>query len=137
MPNKLKISSASLVAKARREIIEIDANKAIGMVGLDDVVIVDIRDFRERQRTGYIRDSFHCPRGMAEFWVDPESPYFKPVFDGEKTFLFYCASGWRSALTVATLQKMGIEKIAHVTGGFSSWIEAGGEIIQVEENNEK
>jgi rhodanese-related sulfurtransferase len=117
--------------------MEIDAKKAIGMVGLDDVVIVDIRDFRERQRTGYIRDSFHCPRGMAEFWVDPESPYFKPVFDGKKTFLFYCASGWRSALTVATLQKMGIEKIAHVTGGFSSWIEAGGEIIQFEEKNGK
>ena len=67
MPNKLKISSASLVAKARKEIMEIDAKKAIGMVGLDDVVIVDIRDFRECQRTGYIRDSFHCPRGMAEF----------------------------------------------------------------------
>ena len=81
MPNKLKISSASLVAKARKEIMEIDAKKAIGMVGLDDVVIVDIRDFRERQRTGYIRDSFHCPRGMAEFWVDPESPYFRLVFD--------------------------------------------------------
>ena len=88
MPNKLKISSASLVAKARKEIIEIDANKAIGMVGLDDVVIVDIRDFRECQRTGYIRDSFHCPRGMAEFWVDPESPYFKPVFDGKKHSYF-------------------------------------------------
>ena len=51
------------------------------MVGLDDVVIVDIRDFRERRRSGYIRDSFHCLRGMAEFWVDPESPYFRPVFD--------------------------------------------------------
>ena len=137
MPNKLKISSASLVAKARKEIMEIDAKKAIGMVGLDDVVIVDIRDFRERQRTGYIRDSFHCPRGMAEFWVDPESPYFKPVFDQKKTFLFYCASGWRSALTVSTLQKMGIEKIAHITGGFSSWIEAGGEIIQCKEGNGK
>ena len=88
MPNKLKIRSASLVAKARKEIIEIDANKAIGMVGLDDVVIVDIRDFRECQRTGYIRDSFHCPRGMAEFWVDPESPYFKSVFDEKKHSYF-------------------------------------------------
>ena len=107
------------------------------MVGLDDVVIVDIRDFRERQRSGYIRDSFHCLRGMAEFWVDPESPYFKPVFDGKKTFLFYCASGWRSALTVATLQKLGIEKIALVTSGFSSWIEDDGEIIQFEEKNRK
>ena len=88
MPNKLKISSASLVAKARKEIMEIDAKKAIGMVGLDDVVIVDIRDFRERQRTGYISGSFHCPRGMAEFWVDPESPYFKSVFDEKKHSYF-------------------------------------------------
>ena len=72
------------------------------MVGLNDVVIVDIRDCRKRQHTGYIRDSFHCPRGMAEFWVDPESPYYKPVCDKNKTFIFYSAVGWRSVLTFAT-----------------------------------
>ena len=137
MSYKLKNSSTSLVAKARKKIIEIGAKQAIGMVGRDDIVIVDIRDFRERRRMGYIRDSFHCPRGMAEFWFDPESPYFKPIFDKHKTFILYCASGWRSALTVETLQKMGIEKISHITDGFSSWIEAGGEIIQCKEGNGK
>ena len=88
MPNKLKISSASLVAKARKEIMEIDAKKAIGMVGLDDVVIVDIRDFRERRRMGYIRDSFHCPRGMAEFWFDPEVPTSNQFLTNTKHLYF-------------------------------------------------
>ena len=79
---------------------------------LDDpnVVVIDIRDIRERMRTGFIPGSVHAPRGMVEFWVDPESPYFKDVFGQEgKTFVFHCAAGWRSALTVATLQDMGFE----------------------------
>ncbi len=93
-----------------------------------DVVFVDLRDVRERQRAGYIPGSFHCPRGMLEFWVDPDSPYFKPVFAVEDTqFLFYCASGWRSALSVAVLQDMGF-KAAHLRDGFSGWAKAGGPV---------
>ncbi|NMM46058.1 rhodanese-like domain-containing protein [Rhodospirillaceae bacterium KN72] len=122
----LKTPVSRMVADAKARIREIDAPEAIAMADRDDVVIVDLRDPRERDRVGYIEGAFHCPRGMVEFWVDPESPYFKPIFGEDKTFVFHCASGWRSALTVDTLQNMGMEKVAHITGGFSSWVEAGG-----------
>lgn len=125
--NKLKVSAAEMVAKARARIDEIETADAIKMVGRDDVVIVDLRDVRERERSGFIPESFHCPRGMAEFWVDPESPYFKDVFAQEKTFVFHCASGWRSALTVATLNDMGFACV-HLREGFSTWEAQGGPV---------
>ncbi|MEM6665462.1 MAG: rhodanese-like domain-containing protein, partial [Pseudomonadota bacterium] len=98
--------------------------------GDPDLVIVDIRDVRERQRTGFIPGSFHAPRGMIEFWIDPQSPYHKPIFAEDRTFVFHCASGWRSALTVATLQDMGFEA-AHLKEGFSGWEKAGGPVEHV------
>lgn len=123
----LKISAATMVATARDRIQEIETVDAIKMVDDPDVVIVDLRDPRERERSGFIPGSFHCPRGMVEFWVDPESPYFKPVFGEDKTFVFHCASGWRSAITVATLQDMGFEA-AHLKEGFSTWETQGGPV---------
>ena len=99
------------------------------MLGAPDVVIVDIRDPRERTRSGYIPGSYHAPRGMIEFWVDPESPYFKPVFGEPKRFLFHCASGWRSALTVVTLQDMCFAA-CHLKDGFTGWVQAGGPVEQ-------
>lgn len=125
----LKISAAEMVATARARIEEVETKDAISMVGREDVVIVDLRDVRERERSGYIPGSFHCPRGMAEFWVDPESPYFKEVFGQDKTFVFYCASGWRSALTVATLNDMGFP-CAHLREGFSTWEAQGGPVTR-------
>ena len=114
----LKKSAATMVAEARARIDEIETPDLIGMVDDPDVVIVDIRDVRERQRTGFIPGSVHAPRGMVEFWVDPESPYFKDVFGQEgKKYVFHCASGWRSALTVATLQDMGFDA-AHLDKEF-------------------
>lgn len=133
MAEKLKLSAAALVAEAKQDITEYTAEEALPLNGREDVVIVDLRDVRERQRMGYIDNSFHCPRGMAEFWVDPESPYFKPIFGEDKTFIFHCASGWRSALTVATLKRMGMEKVAHISDGFSGWVKAGGPIVEPEE----
>ncbi len=127
---ELKISVAEMVAAARERIEEVDTKDAIAMVGDDNVVIVDLRDVRERQRSGFIPGSFHCPRGMAEFWVDPESPYFKDIFGQDKKFVFHCASGWRSALTVATLNDMGFEA-AHLKEGFSTWEDAGGPVEHV------
>ena len=124
---KLKTSAAQLVAAARARIKEVETKDAIAMLDDPDVVIVDIRDVRERERGGFIPGSFHCPRGMAEFWVDPESPYFKDIFGQDKTFLFHCASGWRSALTVATLQDMGFDA-AHLREGFSTWEAQGGPV---------
>ena len=126
---KLTTSAAGLVASTRARIEEVGTQDAIQMVDDPDVVIVDLRDVRERERTGFIPGSFHCPRGMAEFWVDPESPYFKDVFAQDKTFLFHCASGWRSALTVATLNDMGFA-CAHLRDGFSTWEKAGGPVTR-------
>jgi rhodanese-related sulfurtransferase len=117
---KLKRSSAQMVAEARARIEEVNAEELQAMMDDPGVVIVDIRDVRERQIKGFIPGSVHAPRGMVEFWVDPESPYFKPVFGEDKKFVFHCAAGWRSALTVATLQDMGFEA-AHLRDGFKEW----------------
>lgn len=128
--NKLKVNAATLVADARARIEEISAAELIALED-EGIVIVDIRDVRERQRLGCIPNSIHAPRGMIEFWVDPESPYHKPIFAEDKKFVFHCASGWRSALTVAALQDMGFEA-AHLKDGFSSWVEEGGTPIMPE-----
>jgi rhodanese-related sulfurtransferase len=124
---KLLKSSADLVAAARARIEEVATPDLIARLGDPDVVVVDIRDIRERQRSGFIPGSVHAPRGMVEFWIDPDSPYFKEVFGQDKTFVFHCASGWRSALTVATLQDMGF-KAAHLKDGFSTWEKQGGPV---------
>lgn len=134
---KLTVNAATLVARARARITEVETHEAIAMAADPDVVIVDIRDPRERARTGFIPNSLHAPRGMIEFWVDPESPYHKPVFaQPGKTYLFHCASGWRSALAVATLQDMGFPA-AHIRDGFTAWVAAGGpvEISQAAANS--
>lgn len=124
---KLSTTAAQMVADARARIEEVETADLIKLVGDPNVVIVDIRDVRERQRSGFIPGSFHAPRGMIEFWVDPESPYFKPIFGEDKRFVFHCASGWRSALTVATLQDMGFPA-AHLREGFSTWEAQGGPV---------
>jgi len=128
---KLKMSSADMVAAARARIREVETRDAIAMLDDPAVLFVDLRDPRERDRTGFIPGSFHCPRGMLEFWVDPESPYFKEVFGQDRTFVFHCASGWRSALAVATLQDMGFEA-AHLKEGFSTWEAQGGPVARTE-----
>ena len=124
----LKTSAAEMVTQARAKIEEIETLDLITMMDDPNVIIVDIRDIRERQRSGYIPGSFHAPRGMIEFWIDPESPYHKDIFaqDGKK-YVFHCASGWRSALTVATLLDMGFEA-AHLKEGFSTWEKQGGPV---------
>ncbi|PWW00038.1 rhodanese-related sulfurtransferase [Hoeflea marina] len=131
---KLKTSAAEMVAAARARVEEIETADAIGMVGKTDVVFVDLRDPRERERSGFIPGSFHCPRGMLEFWVDPESPYHKEIFGEDKRFVFHCASGWRSALSVATLQDMGF-KAAHLKEGFSTWAAQGGPVAFPEQKD--
>ena len=96
-------------------------------------MIVDIRDIRERQR-GFIPGSVHAPRGMIAFWVDPDSPYHKEVFAQDKKYVFHCASGWRSAITVATLQDMGFPAL-HLKEGFSTWEKQGGPVEVPEKKN--
>ena len=133
---ELKTSVAAMVEAARARIEEVETTDAIAMVDDPSVVFVDLRDVRERQRSGFIPGSFHCPRGMAEFWVDPKSPYFKDIFAEDKTFVFHCASGWRSALTVATLNDMGFEA-AHLKEGFSSWEKHGGPVALPEPKDQR
>jgi len=124
----LKTSAAEMVTQARAKIEEIETPDLITMMDDPNVIIVDIRDIRERQRSGYIPGSFHAPRGMIEFWIDPESPYHKDIFAQKgKKYVFHCASGWRSALTVATLLDMGFEA-AHLKEGFSTWEKQGGPV---------
>lgn len=102
---------------------------AMALHGQDDVVFVDLREKQELRREGTIPGAFHAPRGMLEFWVDPDSPYHKPVFSTGKRFVLYCASGWRSALATKALLEMGFPNVTHMEGGFSAWKDAGGEIL--------
>ncbi|MEZ5797573.1 MAG: rhodanese-like domain-containing protein [Paracoccaceae bacterium] len=97
--------------------------------GADGVVMVDIRDPRELDREGMIPGAFHAPRGMLEFWIDPESPYHKPRFAEGKTYVFYCASGWRSLLAAKVAQEMGLDARS-LRGGFSAWKAEGHPVAQ-------
>ena len=132
----MKKGFRTLVAEAEAVVETIPADRAATMVGDEGVVFVDLRDIRERQREGFVPGSVHAPRGMLEFWVDPESPYHRDVFAGPGRFVFYCQSGWRSALAAKTVQEMGMERIAHVGGGFTAWKEAGGALLQTEDGRE-
>ena len=128
MAAKITTGVKSMVAAAKSEITEYSAAEAIAMKDRPDVLLVDIRDPRELEREGRIPGAFHCPRGMMEFWIDPDSPYFKPVFGEDKTFVFFCAGGLRSALTTKTAQDMGLKPVAHIVGGFGAWKAAGGPV---------
>ena len=121
---------AALLAEANAAIRTIRVEDAIAMQSDPDVVFVDLRDPRELEREGKVPGAFHCPRGMLEFWIDPESPYAKPVFQEEKTFVFFCAGGWRSALAAKTAQDMGLKPVAHIEGGFGAWRKAGGAVVE-------
>lgn len=128
MPQTIHRGYKALIAEAEAVIETIEAADAVGLAGRDDVVLVDIRDPRELEREGRIPGAFHCPRGMLEFWIDPESPYHKPVFGEDKRFVFVCAGGWRSALAARTAQEMGLKPVAHVAGGFGAWKASGGPV---------
>lgn len=132
MPQKITVGHKQLMAEAEAEVESVTAAEAKAMLGRDDVVIVDIRDVRELHREGHIPGSFHAPRGMLEFWVDPESPYFKPIFGEDKTYVIHCASGWRSLLATQVLQRMGLKPVINLKGGFAAWKDAGGPVEKVE-----
>lgn len=126
---KLKKGIKDLVAEAESQISTISTDDAIKAHGGDEVVFVDLRDVRELEREGMIAGAVHAPRGMLEFWVDPDSPYHKDVFaQDEKTYVLYCQSAWRSALATKTLQDMGMANVKHFSGGFKAWKEAGGPV---------
>jgi rhodanese-related sulfurtransferase len=124
MPQTITKGYKALLAEAERDIRTLSVEEARALHGAGDVVFVDLRDPRELDREGRLPGAFHCPRGMLEFWIDPESPYHKSVFAEDKTFVFFCAGGWRSALSAKTAQDMGLKPVAHMAGGFGAWKKA-------------
>jgi rhodanese-related sulfurtransferase len=133
MPQQITLGFRALVDAAEREVENLSIEDALKLHGRDDVVFVDLRDPRELNREGRMPGAFHCTRGMLEFWIDPESPYHKPVFAQDKRFVFFCAGGWRSALAAQTAHRMGLKPVAHVRGGFGAWKKAGGPVEMSEE----
>ena len=133
MPKAMKIGYDALIEAARREIDELEPDELMAAMDKGGIVIVDVRDIREIERDGRIPGSFHCPRGMLEFWIDPASPYFKPVFGESKRFVFQCTLDWRSALATQTAQKMGMANVANLKGGFKGWKAAGGPVEMMAE----
>ena len=125
---QIKKGYQELLAEANAGIETLSVEAAIEAHGNPDVVFVDLRDPREMDREGKVPDAFACTRGMLEFWIDPASPYAKPIFAEPKRFIFFCAGGWRSALAAKTAQDMGMENVAHIEGGFSAWKQAGGPV---------
>ena len=133
----IRKSSRQLVAEANARVKSLDVGEARALLADEEVLFVDIRDGRELDREGTIPRAFHAPRGMLEFWVDPESPYYKDVFTDDRRLLLFCQSSWRSALAAAALLDMGLDMVSHLKGGFRAWQKAGGEIIAREENRRR
>ncbi len=121
----MKKGYKALLDEANAEIEAISPADAAALLGDDSVVFVDIREAAELENEGRIAGAKNMPRGVLEFWIDPESPYHKPVFASGKTFVFFCAAGWRSALTTKMAQDMGLTPVKHIDGGFAAWKEAG------------
>ena len=117
-----------MVVEANTLVDHAPAAELLDLHGREGVTFVDLRDPRELEREGMIPGAFHCPRGMLEFWIDPESPYAKPQFQTGDRFVFYCASGWRSALSARAAQEMGLERVSHIEDGFKGWQTAGGPV---------
>ena len=122
---------AELVAFADEKVLamspeQVEIYLATAPIG---VLLIDIRDIREVKREGKILGSFHIPRGMLEFWIDPVSPYYKSQFENAEELILYCNKGARSALATQTLMEMGVTKIAHMSGGFTRWVEEGREVV--------
>lgn len=131
----MKLSVKDLVTRANAQITTLSLDDAAAVLEDPAYLFVDLRDVRELEREGKIPAAFHAPRGMLEFWVDPQSPYFKQQFNqaatrsdgtsGPRTFVFYCQSSWRSALATLAVQEMGLSPVAHFDGGFRAWVDAG------------
>ena len=122
----------ALLDEANAVVSSVSVEQAQDLMDSDEHVLIDLRDIRELKRSGKIPGAFSCPRGMLEFWIDPESPYHKDIFDQDKTYVFYCASAWRSALSAKTAMEMGLKPVVHIEGGFTAWAKSGAPIEEVE-----
>ncbi len=126
MPQTITKGIVALLNEANMVVETMSVSDAKALINNDKYVFVDLRDIREIQRGGMLPGAFSCPRGMLEFWIDPDSPYHKPVFNQDKTYVFYCASAWRSALSARAAMEMGLTPLMHLEGGFSEWVKQGG-----------
>lgn len=124
----IKRSVKSLVEEAEASVTTLTPEEVDEQSGEEGVLLIDLRDIRELQRDGTIPGALHVPRGMLEFWIDPDSPYFREEFNSADSLILYCNKGWRSALAAESLQRMGVEKVAHMDGGFDRWRQAVGRV---------
>ncbi|MDP3223333.1 MAG: rhodanese-like domain-containing protein [Rubrivivax sp.] len=122
-------TAQQLVDEALAQVRTLSVEEARALHGQEGPLFVDLRDVRELEREGAVPGAFHAPRGMLEFWVDPESIYFKPVFVPGRQLVLFCAAGWRSALATKSLQDMGLSNVCHIDGGFTAWREAGAPVV--------
>ena len=125
----------ALVDEAMAQVITYRVDQVRARLGDPKVQIVDIRDPRELEKEGTLPGALLAPRGMLEFWVDPATPYFKPIFaDESKEFILFCGAGWRSALATKTLRDMGMTNVAHIDGGFTAWKKADAPMVSLEQH---
>lgn len=129
----MKIGYKELLDRAMSEVETLSVEDAIALHVKGKAQFVDLRDIRELKHEGKIPGTYHMPRGMLEFWIDPDSPYFKKVFSQDTRFVFYCKSGWRSALATQTAQTMGLGGVCHIGGGFDAWRESGAQIEKLDD----
>ena len=129
---ELKVGFRKLVEEAEARVKSVEVTELLKDEQRQGRLLVDLRDVRELWREGTIPGSVHVPRGMLEFWIDPDSPYFHKVFAEPKPIIFFCNKGWRSALAAEVSQRMGLEDVAHLQGGFEAWVEAGGPVEKKE-----
>lgn len=132
MPLEIRKSVQQMVIEALAEIETLTVEQARALHGRPDVTFIDLRDPRELWREGGIPGAINVTRGMLEFWIDPASPYHKPLFASGNRFVFFCAGGWRSALASKAAQDMGLTPVGHIEGGFSAWKKAGAPVEAVE-----
>ena len=130
MPQTITKGIKTLLDEANTIVDTLSVEQAKTLIDNDDYLFVDLRDIREIQRGGMLPGAFSCPRGMLEFWIDPDSPYHKPAFNQDKTYVFYCASAWRSALAARAAMEMGLRPVMHLEGGFGAWVKQGGPVVE-------
>ena len=119
-------SSLSLVDDAKKKIKNVNFKNALKLHIKGEMIFVDLRDIRELERTGKIKNAKHAPRGMLEFWIDPKSPYYKEYFNINNNIMFYCASGWRSSLATKMAMEMGLKNVFNLEDGINNWIKNKG-----------
>jgi rhodanese-related sulfurtransferase len=130
MPLTIKKGIYQLVEEANKIVEEISIPKALALYEEEGIQFVDLRDIRELKREGKIPGAYHCPRGMLEFWIDPESPYAKEIFQQDLKFVLFCGGGLRSALAGKAAIEMGLTNVVHMQGGFTAWVKAEGVILK-------